>query len=362
MKLSPWQWIVALGVGVVALVLLIVRPFERVEVVVDRGFQGEAARNDYLALEEMLRELGVAVDSRPTLHSLPPTDHVVLMLAPYRGTGEAGASRLVEWARAGGHLVVSPVVSPSDPLLDLLGVGLFDEEDADEDDDESRSAFDSDRPAWPRLYAWGEGVEIVRADGASDAAWMLTVRVGKGHATFVSEGSFLSNERIADKDHALIAWRALALDGVPGAVRLVSRDPAPVLWSFLKPALWPAAASFLLLVAAALVFMARRHGPLLLPEERSRRQIDEHLSALGGYLWSIGCEDALLRSARRATVQRLAGHAGAAESALAELATQTRRHVVEPAAIDEAVETQTTRDRSRFVRIVRTLETLRRST
>ncbi|MEM8933085.1 MAG: DUF4350 domain-containing protein [Acidobacteriota bacterium] len=336
--------------------------FEPVERSVERGYQGEAAINPYLAFQETLRALGVPTRSVTSLPRLPKTDHVLVMAAPQRGSGPAGSERLVEWARSGGHLVVLPIeVADTDPLLDELDVMLFDQDESDDDDHLSTPEFSSDRPPWPLLHHHGSH-QIVRSEGAVDASWMLSMQVGSGTVTVLSDGAFLHNDTLADKDHALIGWTAVSLDGEPPAgVWIVFRDPPPSLASLLGDRQRPAVVSLLALIVVGLLVLARRRGPLLDPAERERRQFAEHLRATGSFLWSVGAEDRLLDATRQALRRRLAhGHVRGAEASLQDLLPPSS---VGPDDLlwNDAMTLRDCRDPKRFTRIIRYLETSRRS-
>lgn len=347
--------------GLAGLLVLAARTlFERVEETVDRGFSGEAAIHDFYALKELFSSMGIEARAVADLRRMPPTDHVLWIATSIRGSQ---SRRLVEWASAGGHLVVLPA-GPigEDPLLQALGVQRFPEAEADEDDHLSQPTFPSERPPWPLLYPL-EGSEVLRSEGAPDAAWMLSVRIGEGAASVLSDRAFLHNEAIGRMDHALIAWRAAVLDQEPAGLWLVYRDPRPSVWVLMSARARPVAISLAVLILASLLFFSRRFGPRLAPAPRERRQLAEHVRATGDYLWDVGCEDTLLDAQRQAVASRLGlGDRRRAGPELKKAALRAATSVgLDEKSARRTVTLKTTRDRREFTRIIHFLEGLRRS-
>ncbi len=349
-----------LGVTAAGLLLRWARPlFEKTEEVVDRGYSGEAAIHPFFALKELFLELGIETRTVSDLRRLPPPDHVLWIATPARGSQP---DRLVKWASEGGHLVVLPVGPPSeDPLLEALSVRRFGKADADDDDHLSRPRYLSERPVWPLLYAFEE-TEILRFEGEADAAWMLSVKIGKGAASVLSDGAFLHNDAIGRQDHALIAWTATVLDQEPAGVWIAYRDPSPSVWVLMSARAWPVVLSLALLVLAGLIFYARRFGPRLEAAPRERRQLAEHVRATGDFLWSVGCEDALLDAQRQALGRRLGYGRQASGPELEKLVLEAATVAgFDQESMDHAVTISGTRDRREFTRAVHFLEALRRS-
>ncbi len=359
--MSRRRWKMLAGV-VVACVLIALAwtLLERVEEVVDRGYSGEAALHPYFALGELFRCADIPVRSLSRLRRLPPRDHVLWVAAPSRGTQ---ASRLVSWAAEGGHLVVIPAgPRGEDPLLQALGVERFGAEDADEDDDQSQPDYASERPAWPRLYPH-EGTSVLRSEGAPDASWLLTVEVGEGSATVLADGTFLHSQAIGSLDHALIAWFAAIPEEEPTGLWLLYRDPGSSVWSLLSERTHPVMVSLIALILASLALFTRRFGPLRESSTKHRRQLAEHIRASGNFLWNIGCETTLLRATRQALGQRLGrGGSQPSEQDLEALVWRSPAAAkIDRATLQQALAIWESRDRQEFTRVVKILETLRRS-
>lgn len=363
--LRDWGWRLASLTLLASLVLTVVllrgQLFERVEVVEEREVSAEARSQPYLALGELLRRKGLPTDFAPGTRDLPPADHVLWWLTEPRSRP---AERLLGWAEAGGHLIVGAEQAP-DELLEAVQIGVFYPPEADADDHLSMPEYQSDRPAWPKLYATeGSDVENLIGEGATDAAWNLTVTYGSGLVTVVNDLAFLTNRQLATKDHALLAWQlTLADEGRTGA-RIVSRDPPPSIWAAIGARSRPAALSLAVLALAALWAFARRMGPIAPSPSRDRRHLAEHVRATGQFLWHVGCEDALLAAQRAALADDLrrrgAGNLDRGQKLVDAAAALAERRQLDAGAVSWALKLREMPDRDRFVQVVRLLETLRR--
>ncbi|MEM9554840.1 MAG: DUF4350 domain-containing protein [Acidobacteriota bacterium] len=360
---------------VVCVALLFVLAFERVEDTETRPLRGEAAVNPYYLLQETLDELGVPARSLTQLRALPPSDHTLMLAAPTRDPGARATQRLLGWARAGGHLLVVPV--DDDPLLAELEIERFDETVADDDDADSRSRFAHARPTWPKLW-WNptsDDASVLRSDGPDDAAWLLTVSVGQGAVTVVSDGVFLQNEALEDEDHPLVAWHAVAFPDAPTGVWIVYRDALPSLGALLGARFELLAWSLAALTVAALLFLARRIGPLEPPATRDRRHLEEHVRAVGSYLLRVGAADSLIEPVRDAVRRSNHRAAGASseddrssdhrlvERLQAEVRAGGRLESTRltPRAVHEAFAARGEMSSPKLFRVLRTLEILRRA-
>ena len=366
MSLSRFQMIriaVVLAVLGVLAAYLWPKVFESYEEATPAVFQGDAAKNSFYVLQEMLRDKGIDSVNVETLAKLPPAGYGLVLASPTRGSSGQAAERLIGWVEEGGHLLVIPAISETDALLDYLAVWRFGSEMADEDDDQVTSEFESERPDWPKLHD-ESGWEILRVDGAADASWMLSLKIGQGAVTIVAEGTFLHNGKIGLADHPLIAWRALVLDDAspPEEIWWLLRDPVPSIWALLGQRARPVGISLALLSLFALLAFARRMGPILEDPALERRHLEEHVQAVGRFMWFRGLEDTLIRAARSALGRRLGqGRLLTGEALRDQAHSVMARARLSQDQVDEALTASEVRDRQRFVRIIHTLETLRRS-
>lgn len=374
--------------------------FEAVEETVVGDYEGEAVKNPLFALQEMLRRLEIPTRTEPLLDELPPADHALVLASPGWGYGAGDVDRLLAWVEEGGHLVVTPSeLDEEDPLLNAVDIWGFYQGDWDSEAEGAEpaataegelsesadpepdvleaaepsagdgeaieipaSAFASDRRPWIFLYHGGEG-EVLRADGPLEAAWMLTLGVGQGALTALADGTILTNDQLAEKDHALIAWHAIVLgEDPPAGVLLIHGDIRPSIWALMTDRAWPIGLSLIVLVLAALVNFSRRIGPKVEDPDHERRHLEEHVSAVGRFFWRRGLEDVLIRSTRRALGKRLGQGRELVKTELQEQAMSAAARIgLDSKLVREALVTGEVRDRQRYLRIINTLETLRRA-
>jgi hypothetical protein len=129
---------------------------------------------------------------------------------------------------------------------------------------------------------------------------------GEGSVIFLSDNGFLTNQRIGDKDHALLlAYLAGDMDDawllydsqMPSLVSLIWRH-APYLML-----------SFLLLVLVTIWRLQYTTGPLLSPRTTQHRDLLEHLQVSAEFAWRHNPSVGLLDDARKEVEKRwLASH------------------------------------------------------
>src|SRR5690349_10205068 len=98
------------------------------------GFpKGEAATNELYAAQRLLSALGAEAHSRIGFKALPegdPRRAALILPTKRRVLTQQQRRQLLDWAGAGGHLIVVTYTLPSegdppDPLMDELGVTQF---------------------------------------------------------------------------------------------------------------------------------------------------------------------------------------------------------------------------------------------
>lgn len=210
--------------------------FERRDADNEVGLRGEARTNPLLAAQRFFTRMGVAVhavDNLQEFDALPPTRDSLLIWTQRETLGEQRAASLLQWVRAGGHLIVlarppenlyeveeddeEPSSPLPDPLLDPLGIhskNLQYDEDFDElvtDDKPLQVALRDEAP---------KALEVVlnasfRLDGAlpgdqavGDARGMhiLHRRLEQGYISVLTSLDFMNNENIGQYDHAEFLW------------------------------------------------------------------------------------------------------------------------------------------------------------
>lgn len=346
--------------------------FERVTTVRDVGFSGPAAVNPLLALQRLLELQGVETRSVRGFAHLPPQDRVLLVAAPDRSLGPAGAQRLLGWAATGGHLVIVPAPVGEllvDPLLEPLQVVLHRlpptsaQRATFESRDELEKAFAEDPEAPPLgdlvlRYLGPTEPRLIHGDRAEAA--LLRLDHGAGIVTVIADGDVLSNERIGDDDNALLAWRALVLERAPAGAQLIHRDRRPSPWALLAGRAQPVAVALAVFVLAWLGRAAARFGPLLPAPEPQRRSLAEHVRAAGAWQWKCGAQRALI-DAVRGSLHRALGR-GHDEGLQARALAAAEEAGLDGRRVSEALSQRAPAERQDFTRVVRTLEELRRKT
>ncbi len=303
-----------------ALVAWFLATYEREEVEVYEGYQGEARWNPWLAAEMLLNRLGIESDTRESLQPtewLPPaTDTLIVRANPTISVGDE-LDALYSWVQAsGGHLVLLPPAEESadvDLLLSLFGLGFEEvESDTDADYDAESAAEEDDAEdddAYDYLVALGMTryrVTNTLDEGAAttleDEKGNIAVRVadGNGFVTAIASERYFTNTMLEDADHARLLLDVVAGYVDPGKVWFVFQSDFPPLWLVI----WQAAPYLVVTLAAALLLWLwaalPRFGPKVDPDDEDRRSINEHVSAAGSFAWRHEGSQALADSVVRA--------------------------------------------------------------
>lgn len=391
------------------------------EVEYDRwvGLRGEARRNPLLAAERFIAASGgraQGVEILPFAGQLGAGD-ALLLSAGIPDLSDAQADALLDWVRGGGTLVLPAWPSADrefsaargpDRLLAAVEVRLRTAEDDEEDEPlpttvEPSDAEEGDATAVPggdaaadaeladdelddepvrsgRIRArWGRdgpplrlslspyrllagpesGYEAVLREG--DAAYAYGFRHGAGRIVVLGDGGIFLNDEIGLLDHAAFLWRLVG--GVQGTVWLAYRVEMPPLWRYLWDRARPLSVTALLLLLAWLLWVSRRVGPLLPPEDTARRSLAEHLDASGRFAWRSHLRAELVEAVRRSFRRRAEGvRPGLGALPLAEQAHWLAEHTPVPeAAIRAALAPGTPPNAHAFVHVVATLQQLRKS-
>lgn len=242
----------------------------------------------------------------------PPTQPGLLLV--YRLGASLPAEReqaLLAWVRQGGHLLVAPqqawdegAETSGNSLLDSLGVQPVFEAVAPGQAAgiDAGSASDGEAsPAPAHLRMPGTSAPIAVAfnrhrrlfDRLGHADWaagtepdghLLQYRLGRGKITVMSDLQPFSNRSIGEHDHALLLALLAGEQHHAWLLYSSAMPPLPLL-------LWrhaPGLVIALLTLGLLLVWsLTRRSGPVRSAEQPARRNLMEHLGAVGRYLWRI---------------------------------------------------------------------------
>jgi len=401
-------WIALCG-SAAALVALFFLSCEKRSIEIPRGYQGEAARNPYLAAQRLLERMGTPVRSLADLTGLaeaPPADATLIIPTARRTLSEARARELLHWVESGGHLVVvswqlfddqnrdpdfvlDPIgvrqylneapeekpqdeaPAPEEPAPLVTRTGALDPEDEADEPVVARATF-PDR-ATPLQVEFDPAFRIELDPAATEArifeiadangAHLVTLRKGRGLVTALTDDYFLTQPLIEDWDHAELAYRIAHFEERAGPVWIVRGDAYPGALTLLWRHAWMVAASALLVLALWLWSASRRFGPLAPDPASERRELMEHVRASGRFQWRHAAAPALLAATREALLERVrerhpsfATLAPAEQAeALAELSGLPRERVL------RALAFRTDTEAGRFAQNVGTLEKIRRS-
>jgi uncharacterized protein DUF4350 len=377
------------------------------------GYTGAAKRNHYLAAQMLLARMGMPAESFAdvgVLAKLPDVGATLVIPTERRALDADTSARLLDWVESGGQLVVvswsiwgDPKRTP-DPILDALGVHQFQNSDDDDGDDVAKPTADDgpdqlddpdaggsddpddsdddeppvaeadfpdrDTPLEVRFdpnfrFEVDDATEssILLEIGDDDGSHWLTLRHGKGLVTALSDDYFMTQPQIGDLDHAELVYRMSRLGGHRGPVWFIYGDARPSALSLVWRYGWMVAVSGAALLALWLWSVSRRFGPLADDPPTARRELMEHVRAVGRLEWRAGAGHDLLAAARDALFVRMRErHPGLdlldpadQARALEKMSGLPRSRVAE--ALSYATET----DSGRFAAKIAILEKLRRS-
>lgn len=312
-----WTALVLLAaLGLVGLWLI--NHLERVPVQKREPPQSEARQNPYLALERFTERQGGRLQRRSDarlLDRLPPGGTLILDRQRRHLLSTDRLQHLLDWVADGGYLIaVAERPAVADPLLDSLGVR---QRQRKVRSGRQRGVVEVALPGAARPLRV-EPSEATLVAGSRQPAWsageqrgaaqILHFSVGRGHVTVaVDLDRHLSNAHIGDNDHAELYWSLLKRydRSPPPQVLLLSRLQMPTLFAWLWEVAWAACLSAGALLALCLWRVVPRFGSMQPAPPSARRELREHLAAIGRYLWRSGGLSALLLPARERFQRRL---------------------------------------------------------
>lgn len=359
---------------------------QRYEDVVEHGPAPQARSNDYLAAELFLRDLGLQVarhDGIAGLETLPNSSQTLLLLGDRRNMTPRQTERLLDWAAAGGHLVVvaerlwdEKTGKSGDLLLDRLNLQQYSTRDLDEEAQSPQSSTAEQHPQLTKLYLENESApaylafdtdfHLYDADNrahawanSAGATHMLQLQHGNGLVTALTDSWIWQNRNIDEYDHAWLLWY-LTQDS---EVTLVHRSEHDGLLAQLRKHFPETLTALGLLILFALWHVGQRFGPLLPAASPARRQLQEHLRGSAEFLLRHGREQSLLQRLQQ-DIQRRANvrHPGFEQLPLSgQLTLLAQLSSLPPASIEQAMRPtpQQRLSATEFTRQVAYLQTLR---
>jgi len=303
-----WFWKALIATLVVAALVFVADRTEWVEREVNTPASGEAARNRYYAVQQLLRQLGGQVRQHTHLQDMPPHGARLWLASHDWNMLDDRGEALRQWVDSGGHLVISASVAEEDDALDWLPI-WWDEEGEEnapppasrKQDPECVALTESQRvsPYYgddPRGFSFcrlrRSDAYVYIAESGTLRLWQVDgpygteiarARYGEGTVTWLTNEAMLFNWAVPHGDHALLA--AATFQAAPGAVYwFMTELSLPPLAQSLWRRLWPA---IVLAALALLLFVWRtstRFGPVLLPPSLHRHSMREQVHGTGQFL------------------------------------------------------------------------------
>jgi hypothetical protein len=306
--------------GAVLLVLLGLtalarRYLERVPVTVWRGASAEVRRQPRLALERLLAAGGITprivVPGAPD--AVLPARAVMWLDEDAIDPSRAATDRTWRWVEAGGTLVLSPTAAGG-PLSDRLDLRRREvRPSADGRLFDAPATISVGLPGSQRRYEIQAPVGFLlpaaprrgHGDGAGGLA-VAEVPVGRGRIVIVANlAEIWTNSEIGLRDHAAFLWALARLDGPRAPLLFTTVPPAEISASTIVRRSWPLLVGAALMGLLALWRVLPRPGPTWRPPAPARRQLGEHLQAVGTFHLRSGGRQRLVDVAQRAVQDRL---------------------------------------------------------
>ncbi|MCB1821619.1 MAG: hypothetical protein KDI73_08580 [Candidatus Competibacteraceae bacterium] len=223
------------------------------------GYDEAARRNPFYLAERLLTRLGRTVHSVRRLDELPHPLHIMdtlLIAIPSYALSAADSQWLLDWVKAGGHLLVS-VQQPYEPgqgrdhLLNSLEVHSQRVEEPVAD------------PVSVKLSAAMTPLQVrFRADLRLNGDFWRSFEWGAGRITLLTDLSLFTNGRLAEHEHADFLWGLLHQSDPGGELWLQYRMLTPSLAQLLWQYAWMPLAGLILTLMTALWSYSQRLGPL----------------------------------------------------------------------------------------------------
>lgn len=326
------------GLLLIAVALFANRLMQRAEPydeVIKLGPSPEARANPYLAAEYFLRKQGIKVDQYHRLgavYSRPSRGKTLLLLSSRDAMSPKQNEQLLQWTAKGGHLVViaerlwnEEQGSSGDALLDGLGVQQYaterprhaEENTQSKHGDMASKEHQDNYPQLTKLYLENEAApayidfdqryELYDANNqahvwanSAEATHLLQLYYGEGLITVLSDAWIWESDQLADYDNAWLLWY-LTQDS---EVALVYNPDKDNLLTLLLRHFGPALLALALLLGLALWHFSLREGPLLQAQEKSRRQLLEHLRGSAEFLLHQRGQKQLLQNLQTDVLRR----------------------------------------------------------
>lgn len=321
-------WLTTLGLLVAAsLVALSVYLYIKATpypIEIDHGPSPEAQANPYLAAEHYLRKQGLVVSHANSLDVLPglePRQHSLLLLGDRYNMSPRQIDQLMNWTRAGGRLLFvaqslwdETTGQSNDLLLDRvqlrqsLSKDLKDPAPADGNPYPQLTQLyleNEDAPAYASFdtaFHLEDPKNLAQAwANSGKATHMMQLNHGLGSIIVVTDAELWKTSAIEQYDNAWLLWYLTA----DTDVTLLFNTRHEHLWTLLLRYFPQALVALLALIGLGLWHVGVRHGPLLQPTPKARRQLLEHLRASADFKLRRDGQQSLLHALQQDVLRRI---------------------------------------------------------
>ncbi|UCP12761.1 DUF4350 domain-containing protein [Pseudomonas sp. MM213] len=292
---------------------------------IDHGPSPEAQANPYLAAEHFLRKQGLTVGHANSLDVLPtldPRQHSLLLLGDRQNMTPRQIDQVMNWTRAGGRLLFiaeslwdEKTGQSNDLLLDRVQVhqslskDLKDPPPATGEDPYPNLTKlyleDEDAPAYATFdtaFHLEDPNNLAQAwANSGKATHMMQLNQGLGSIIVVTDADLWKTPAIDQYDNAWLLWY-LTADTQVTLLFNTDHDSLPTLLLRYFP---QALVALIALIGLGLWHVGVRHGPLIEPAPRARRQLQEHLRASADFILRRSGQDSLLQALQQDILRRV---------------------------------------------------------
>lgn len=292
---------------------------------VDHGPSPEAQANPYLAAEHFLRKQGLTVSHAnrfDVLPSLEPRHHSLLLLGDRYNMTPRQIDQLMSWTRAGGRLLFvaqslwdEKAGQSNDLLLDRVQLHQSLSKDLkDPPPDISNDPY----PKLTKLYLENEHAPAYASfdtafhledpnnlaqswANSARGTHMMQLSHGLGSIIVVTDADLWKNPAIDQYDNAWLLWYLTA----DTSVTLLFNTDHDSLWTLLLRYFPQALVALIALIGLGFWHVGVRHGPLLEPATKARRQWQEHLRASADFMLRRSGQGSLLEALQQDILRRV---------------------------------------------------------
>ncbi|WP_028622881.1 DUF4350 domain-containing protein [Pseudomonas sp. Ant30-3] len=292
---------------------------------IDHGPAPEAQVNPYLAAEHFLRKQGLIVSHANSLDVLPmlePHQNSLLLLGERSSMSPRQVDQVLNWTRAGGRLLFvaealwdEKLGQSDDLLLDRVQLQQSLSKDLkDPPPDTSGEALpkltklyleDEDAPAYAGFdtaFHLDDPKNLAQAwANSGKGTHMMQLAHGLGSIIVVTDAELWKTPAVDQYDNAWLLWYLTA----DTHVTLLFNTEHDSLLTLLLRYFPQALVALIALIGLACWHFGVRHGPLIEPAPKARRQLQEHLRASADFMLRHSGQESLLQSLQQDILRRV---------------------------------------------------------